>query len=300
MRVLLAGWFSFPGMGASAGDLMCRDLVREWLESAGMAVTVATATPFTDGVNWESLDPASVDGVVFVCGPFGNGWPIPEFLERFSGKRLVGINLSMLEDLETWNPFDALFERDSSRMERPDAVFLAPLRRAPVVGLVLVHPQKEYGERGLHERANQALQALAERRGAAIVPIDTRLDENRTGLTTPAQVDALIGRMDLILTTRLHGMVMALRNGVPPIAVDPIAGGAKILRQAKKIDWSHAYLVHTDLDLQLDEAWDRLFSQEGRAHAASTAQAARIMLAQLEPEFISAMDPQYDAAKGRG
>ena len=33
MKTLVAGWFSFEQMGASAGDLLARDLVCEWLEA---------------------------------------------------------------------------------------------------------------------------------------------------------------------------------------------------------------------------------------------------------------------------
>ncbi len=43
--------------------------------------------------------------------------------------------------------------------------------------------------------------------------------------------------MDIVVTTRLHGMVLALKNGVPAIAVDPIVGGAKITQQARAINW---------------------------------------------------------------
>jgi exopolysaccharide biosynthesis predicted pyruvyltransferase EpsI len=65
----------------------------------------------------------------------------------------------------------------------------------------------------------------------AVIAIDTRLDENRTGLRTAGEVESLIARMDVVLTTRLHGMVLALKNGVPAIAIDSVAGGAKVRRQ---------------------------------------------------------------------
>src|SRR6185295_14609362 len=133
------------------------------------------------------------------------------FLAKFQRCKLIGIDLTMLDPLEDWNPFELLLERDSTRTKRPDLVFLAPRAPVPVVGLVLIHPQPEYGKRDAHEMMNGALQRLVGRREAAVVPIDTRLDENLTGLRTPSEIDTLIGRMDIVLTTRLHGMVMALR-----------------------------------------------------------------------------------------
>jgi hypothetical protein len=284
MKALLAGWFSFEQMGASAGDLLCRDLVRNWLGRTGCDVVTATAPPFDDGVRWETIDPASIDVVVFVCGPFGNGWPIPGFLERFTGKRLVGLNLTMLQDLAEWNPFNVLFERDSSRMCRPDLVFLAPPCRVPVAGLVLVHPQKEYGDRGRHAEANEALRRLVGARDAAAVDIDTRLDVNAANLNTAGQVESLIARMDLVLTTRLHGMVLALKNGVPCIAIDPIAGGAKILRQAKTIGWPWIFTADDLQDSRLEQAWQECVSSRGRDLALETGDRARSLLEGLGQE----------------
>ena len=100
MKALVAGWFSFEQMGASAGDLFARDLVCEWLVVAGYSYDIALAPPFSGGVDWRSVDTNSYSCVIFVCGPFGNGEPIIEFLSRFSGCRLVGLNLTMLDLLE--------------------------------------------------------------------------------------------------------------------------------------------------------------------------------------------------------
>ena len=162
MRALIAGWFSFEGMGATAGDLMARDLCAEWLLSRGWSHDVAVARPFVGGVDWRTVDPDAYDMVVFVCGPFGNGWPVTGLLERFAGKRLVGLNLSMLEDLDAWNPFDALIERDSSRASNPDISFLSEAPRVPLVGVVLVHPQKEYPE-AMHGRGGCSDRSAARR-----------------------------------------------------------------------------------------------------------------------------------------
>ena len=39
------------------------------------------------------------------------------------------------------------------------------------------------------------------------------------------------------MTTRLHGLVLALKNGVPAVAIDTVAGGAKVARQADALGW---------------------------------------------------------------
>src|SRR6266542_6419134 len=192
MKVLVAGWFSFPEMGATAGDLLTRDLVCRWLEDGRRPYDVALAPPL-GGVDCLTVDARHYSDVVFVCGPFGNGWPIPEFLERFSGKRFIGVNLSMLEPLGTWNPFDVLIERDSSATSRPDLAFLTTAPKVPVVGVVLVHRQKEY-QQSAHDLADAAIDRLIASRPMASLRIDTRLDVNSTGQQTAAQIESLIAR----------------------------------------------------------------------------------------------------------
>jgi len=123
MQVLIAGWFSFEQMGATAGDLYSQDIVKEWLEKNKISCDVAFETPFQGGVKWREVDPNKYSYVIFICGPFGNGWPITDFLDYFTGVKIIGINLSMLQTLEEWNPFDLLLERDSTRRVNPDLVF---------------------------------------------------------------------------------------------------------------------------------------------------------------------------------
>jgi hypothetical protein len=286
MKTLVTGWFSFERMGATAGDLLARDLVCQWLGHAGHTYDIALAAPFPGGVDWRSVDPRSYSHVVFVCGPFGNGWPIPEFLARFAGCRLVGLNLSMIEPLEVWNPFDLLLERDSSASARPDIAFLSPQGRVPVVGVVEVHPQREYRQRSTHRVAHEAIHRLIGSRQMSVVPIDTRLDINGTGLRTPAEVESLIARMDLVVTTRLHGMVLALKSGVPALAIDPISGGAKIRRQAETIGWPVLFTVDTLTDAALQKAFDYCLTAGARAQARACCECAIKAAQAIRDEFM--------------
>ena len=286
MKALVAGWFSFEQMGATAGDLISRDVVLDWLVRAGRAYDVALAAPFAGGVNWREVDPADYSELVFVCGPFGNGPPVSELLRRFSGARLVGVNLSLLQPLDEWDPFDLLLERDSSRGSNPDLVFLGRPASTPVVGLVLIHEQPEYGTRDAHVAANAALERLLATRDVAAVRIDTRLDEaNQGGLRTAAQIETLIGRMDVVLTTRLHGLVLALKSGVPVVAVDPVRGGAKVSRQAATLGWPHVLAAETLSDAALAHALEECLSPPARTLAADCARGAREALRDFEPQF---------------
>jgi hypothetical protein len=289
MKTLVAGWFSFEQMGASAGDLLARDVVCDWLQVAGRPFDVALAPPFQGGVDWRSVDPTDYSDVAFVCGPFGNGEPVVDFLKRFEGRRLAGVNLSMLEPLDVWNPFDLLLERDSSAGSNPDLTFLSAAPRVPVVGVILIDNQQEYGKRDRLREANAAIRRLVASRRMAAVPIDTRLDENKTGLRTPEEIESLIARMDLVLTTRLHGTVLAIKNGVPAVAVDPVAGGAKIRRQAETIGWPVILASENLTAAALESAFDYCLTAEARAKAKACAAAAAETLKSARDRFLAFM-----------
>ena len=75
-KVLITGWFSFEYMGATAGDLMARDVVNQWLDNNDISYDVALAYPFKGGVKWQDVESQDYSHVIFICGPFGNGEPL--------------------------------------------------------------------------------------------------------------------------------------------------------------------------------------------------------------------------------
>ena len=290
MRALIAGWFSFEGMGATAGDLLTRDVMCGWLDETECSYDIATAPPFGPGVDWKTVEPSLYSHVVFVCGPLGNGWPVDEFLARFSDCELIGLNLSMLQRVDEWNPFDLLVERDSPDSARPDLSFLSPKRPVPVVGVVLVHEQKEYAD-GLHEQVRETLDRFFADRDAACMPIDTRLDiPNESGLTSPAQIESAIAKMDLVVTTRLHGLALSLKNGVPVIAIDPISGGGKVLRQAESLGWPVACSADQLTEASLEQSFAFCLTDEAVKRASECAEAARASLADVRTQVLKAFD----------
>ena len=290
MNALVAGWFSFEKCNVTAGDLMARDLACEWVERAGYPYDVALVPPFTGGVDWRSVDPNTYSHVVFVCGPLGNGAPAKEFLKRFTCCRLIGLDLSMLTPTDVWNPFDVLIERDSSAASHPDITFLSHQAKVPIVGIILVHPQGEYGQKAKHHVANEAINRLIASREMVALPIDTGLDPNTTNLRTAAEVESLIARMDFVVTTRLHGTVLALKNGVPSISIDAISGGAKVTLQAKTIGWPLVFSVDNLTDEVLQNAFDYCQTEEARLQARECRDRARNAVEQVRDEFISALD----------
>jgi hypothetical protein len=287
MKVLIAGWFSFTDGHATAGDILTRDVACEWLQQAGFSYDIAVAPPFQAGVDWRSVDPRDYQYVLFVCGPFQNGELEQEFLSHFRGCRLIGLNLSMNIPLDTWNPWDFLIERDSSETAHPDIAFYSNQELVPVIGVCLVEAYE--GATVMVEAANAAIDRLMSSRPVSVVEIDTRLDANSTRLRSPAEIEALIARMDVVVTTRLHGTVLALKNGVPVVAIDPEAGGAKIQRQASIIGWPVVFNVDTLTDEALQNALNYCLTDSARAKARECRERAIITIEDMRVEFITAL-----------
>ena len=285
MKTLVAGWFSFEEGQATAGDVLAAELACDWLEVAGHRCDLAVVRPFRGGVDWRGVDPAAYDEVVFVCGPFQDGPYEREFLGRFAGKKITGLDLTMATPLDAWNPFDHLFERDSSATVRPAITFLSKRPTAPVVGVCLVedYPGAMVGV------ANEAIGRLLGSVEAAVVPIDTRLDCNTAGLRSPAEIEALLARMDLVVTTRMHGTVLALKHGVPVVAIDPEAGGAKLLRQARVIGWPVVFIADALDDAALRAAFDYCLTDSAKADAIRSGQRATGLLLTLRDQFLATL-----------
>ncbi|MGV2826611.1 polysaccharide pyruvyl transferase family protein [Myxosarcina sp. GI1(2024)] len=291
MKILVVGWFSFEDCNVTAGDLMARDLACQWIERAGYHYDVALLPIFSGGVDWRTVDPATYSHLVFVCGPFPLNKITNDFLKRFNSCRLIGLDLSIIEPINSWNPFDVLLERDSSASSHPDITFLARHPKVPVVGIILVHPQAEYGSKGKYKVANEAINRLITSREMVAVAIDTGLAPNTTNLRSSAEVESLIARMDVVVTTRLHGTVLALKNGVPVVAIDAIAGGAKVSRQAKTIGWSNVFSVDNLSDEMLTKAFDYCLTEDAKAHAQKCRDRAILGVEEIRKQFITALEP---------
>jgi polysaccharide pyruvyl transferase WcaK-like protein len=94
-------------------------------------------------------------------------------------------------------------------------------------------------------------------------------------------VQALIARADVVLTTRLHGLVLALAQGVPAVAVDPICGGAKVLAQARVLDWPACLTVDALEDAALKRDFEWCLTLEARQRAQASVAAGREKAAEI-------------------
>lgn len=288
-KTLVIGWFSFELMGATAGDIIAADLACGWLREVGIEPDVAQWEPRGPGeVRTDDVVPDEYDTLIFLCGPIGDGPPLNAFLHRFPHARKLALNVSLLQERSEWNPFVAIVERDSSERVNPDITFGAADSTVPLLGIIYVGPQEEYPNQR-HDLAEQLFSEALRGRDVATIPIDTRLDVNKHGLSSPAQVESTIARMDAVLTTRLHGSALALRRGVPPVVIDSIPGGTKVFQQMQHVGWPLAFHAG-DVDAErVADAIDFALTPEARELANDCAARAREGVARVEREFIAAL-----------
>jgi hypothetical protein len=243
------------------------------LEEAGAECDVAWSPVMRpDGLTLERADPTDYTHLVFACGPL-HGEQVESLHERYGQCRRIAVGVSVIDpDEPAATGFDVILPRDAPGMPPcRDLSAAVPARSLPpVVGVVLSPGQREYGARGRHERIERELVEWLASREAARVPLDTRLDpRDWRHPADPAELEAVVHRLDLVVTTRLHGLVLALKNGVPALAVDPVGGGAKVTAQARAWDWpaivttgeddTAPYLDHAELN----RSWDWCVSPEG-------------------------------------
>lgn len=240
MRVLLAGWPSFLHGEATAGDVLSMEAVGRTLAGAGIDYDMAWSPVFRpQALHLDTVDPDRYTCLVFACGPL-HGEQVRELHQRFVRCHRVAVGVSVIDpDDPAVTGFHTVLARDGTEsVPRRDLASGPRPASVPLVGLTLSLGQGEYGRRRRHEDVADRLRDWLGRHDCARLALDTRLDSRSWGYcATPAQLESLVRRLDLVVTTRLHGLVLALKNGIPALAVDPVAGGAKVTAQTRAWCW---------------------------------------------------------------
>jgi hypothetical protein len=299
MRVLITGWSSFIDGEATAGDVLSMEAVRDSLLEDGIAVDIAWSPRFrTDGLILERVDPDAYSHVLFVCGP-AHGRQVRELHDRFAHCQRLAVGVSIVvPDDPAVTGFHQVIPRDSGGASSHCDLAAGPrCAQVPVVGVALAHAQHEYGNRQRHDDVHATLMSWLGQQDCARVLFDTRLDSHDWRFArTPGQLESMIRRLDVVVTTRMHGLVLALKNGVPALAVDPIAGGAKVSAQAAAWAWPAAVAADAVTKANLDHWWAWCRSAEGQAQTARCAREAPLgtLVAQLR-KVITDTDPAAGA-----
>ena len=292
VRIVVAGWPSFVDGEATAGDLLAMARVAEALRGPGRRVE-QLFSPVLDAAaeSATSVDPHGCALLVFACGPV-RGRQVAALHERFAAARRIAVGVSVPDPADpAATGFDRILARDTggSPAATADLCRHAPdPLPVPVVGVVLAPGQPEYGDRRRHDAVHTALEDWLTGLDAARLPLDTRVDpRDWRHAATADQFRAVLERLDVVVTTRLHGLVLGLRAGVPVLAVDPVAGGAKVAAQGRVLGWP--VLDADDVTgahgrATLDQAWRWCTDAAGRARAIAAERGTDPVLSALQEE----------------
>jgi hypothetical protein len=299
-RAALMGYFS------TFGDLECLEIVHNELKAANIPCDIIPyshqiARAISGSILPADCDPDIYSHLIVICGPCSREtFPAAGIDLRHFGHCLrIGVNLTMISPVDQWNPFNILIERDSDKETRPDLSLLAPAGGTlPVLGLILAPSQDEYGARQLHERAESIFEQWLRQTDVAVVNLDTRWPHfrNSSGLGSASELFSVIQRLDLVLTTRMHGMLYGLKAGRPVIAVDPISGGDKVLAQARTLNWPAVITADELSPAWLEEKIAWCLSAEGRNAASDHLEGNRERLKLLGAELSKALASPVPAA----
>ena len=285
---LVAGWFSYKNNQATFGDTEAMHVVTGWLDEANISYDIAChPVNGTDGLDINALDPTIYTLFIFVCGPWGRG--SNKILERFSHCRKIGVDLTLGKHAYLHHGFDVVLARDMPGTLNPDLVFAAKVPTLPLVGIAQVHAQKMYGNRQRHQRVEAAINEYLSRGEVTSIILDTLHYENPVKIENAVQYENLVSRLDAVISTRLHGMVFALKRGVPVVAIDAIAGGAKVTAQANAVGWPLVLNGDTvDAD-QISASVKQCLNGSMKDTVARADSYARERLQQVKTEFLGAL-----------
>lgn len=289
VRVLITGWFSFVHGEATAGDLMAASVVAEWLEGAGIAHDTVVSPILGPGCTLEDVDLHAYSHLVFVCGPLA-GRQVIDLVARFRHGVTIALGVSVV-DPSLAESFDVVIPRDGPTGGHPDLALGAEPLAGPVVGVVKAHEQPEY-QSSVQERVHAAIEKLLDSYSANWRPIDTRVDPRIAGQRRPSEVESQVLGLDAVVSTRLHGLVLGLRCGVPVLAVDPIPGGGKVAAQAQALGWPAVMEANSLDEGRLTAMLDYCLSIPARDLAAAVLADARRALATPGGQFLQAFDPR--------
>jgi hypothetical protein len=284
MRVLVAGWFSFAEFIATVGDELGADVVVGWLRELGIDHDVAWAPYLQRGPNWRDVDPADYTHLVFVSGPLFDLPELRQLSEAFAGAQRWAVNVSVVSDAGR-ALFDRVWERDAPGLSRPDLAGGTTTPDVPVLAVAFAPPQEEYGPRSQADRVRGVLEDWLRSRAMAWFELDMDLYEKPYD-RFPSQVEALVRRADVVVSMRLHGLVLGLAHGVPVIACDGVVGGAKVSAQAAALGWPLT-LTAGEIDAHaLDAALEHALSGTLDELIASAQQRMREGNAEAEAWFV--------------
>jgi hypothetical protein len=225
---LIASWATIDHRHATIGDRLAVQVVIDALGRAG----VPTALPSRDQFRAGQLDLSEQAILVWVCGPIDFSYDKQQEILGRNGTGWVITDATLITtDLSAPVQADISTIRDGpGRPTSADFAVLAPPENAAQIAAVILRGhQPEYRQApSVHHDVEAAVAAALNATLHYQVPLSTR---NQPGIPpgkAAAALEFLLQIAAVVITSRLHGIVHAVRAGVLPIVIDEIIGGGKI------------------------------------------------------------------------
>jgi len=243
-RALIFGPFGVRDRACTFGDVQAAEVVASWLTEKNIEYDIVNEVSYSEkSIKFKKINPKIYNILFYVCGPFGIGSFGPLDIEKdFKHCKKIAINVSIdRDDINSYQGYiDYIIARDSKTIKNPDLVFNIKNTKVPVIGVFLVHPNGPK-ELRCHENIQKQLWNFFYKTKYARIDLDTlittRKHKNKTRVYSSDILNSLICKCDVIISTRLHGIVYALKNKIPVLAIDPIIGGGKVQKQIESIKW---------------------------------------------------------------
>ena len=241
-KILITGHFS------TVGDIACLKYVLKKIDQYEFDViafhpSVNKFLEFSTLKCFNKVKPKKYSHLILVCGPIYPSFLVSHGLDisDFSHCVTIGINLSLIQPLSLWNPFDHLYERDSSENVRPDLALASYYKNKYLIGICLIESQKEYGDLQLHKKTVNVVKEFSKTKKYTFISIDSKLSypENSFCIKDEEDFLSIINKFDLLITNRLHGMIFSSLLNLPTIAIDSVLERGKVTSQANFIKTSH-------------------------------------------------------------
>jgi hypothetical protein len=272
-KKILVTWFGSFKNWSTIGDYLSVKVLTEFLQDQQYDFDCACHKDF-GGIkgrilSLNSVDPSDYSTLIFCCGPINNkNKKLKGLISDFNDhlKIAVGVSLFPKSNPNYYNPFDFVLARENGEKDYTDLAVLdnpkeISKRKAKhfTVGLVLRNKQEEYGtENCMSTEANRALTEVARillkqnqsffvrikeyfRLQRSIIKIDNQFYNNGA---TAKEIEQQYQQCDIILTTRFHGAITALRYGIPVMALDQINNGAKVHNLLSKIEFPFVWKIN--------------------------------------------------------
>lgn len=277
-KPILIVWWGARSRQGTVGDCLAVCNVVFALQQRGAEVEIAADRGFqftgARSVNWWTVNPFRYRCVVFVCGPLTNSWYFRLLFSKFAWVRKVAVGVSVLEPRQRFTrSFDTIVARDGLPESHFDLAVAGELiphhAERPYVLVCLRGHQSEYGAAVCHSaRVDELIWHTTQRLGLPVKAVNMTVTPHTDAL---GHVHRSFSQARLVLTTRLHGALFALRHGVPFIAVDQIEGGRKLTSVVRKLGWEYLYPADVQ-QAGLDAACHRVLLDENisrRVHLAA-------------------------------